>query len=55
LPRLAHNPTPRRHISLRLAPELLRFLDEQAAATFQNRSQVIQGLIAQAYQQNLKR
>lgn len=40
----------KRHISVRLPTELIRFVDIQAAATFQTRSQYLVSLVADAYQ-----
>lgn len=42
--------TSRQHISLRLPTELLSFVDTQASAAFQTRSQFIVALVAKEYQ-----
>lgn len=44
----------KRHISVRLPAELIRFVDIQAAATFQTRSQYLVSLVADAYQASIK-
>lgn len=38
-------------MSIRLPPDLLRFVDLQAASAFQTRSQYLTALVAKAYQQ----